>query len=746
MTVIAEGWHGDLPTALARIGALIPALERSDDPQALLLGLWGQAGLQRQAEMLVETQTTTDLLEQAALERMSLVWVAAARALRATVRLDAGDVGASMTDLARVDLDQLDGQLGGLAGNQLLDTLARAYSRLRLHDRVDDVRARIEESIVDQPPLQRAVHWAHWATELAERAMEPFAAGTGDPDPRLLVEAVDIAVRISTVPLDLVPDRLRRGADGIRALAAAYRGKPAEALRLLGEDAYRQPVDLPGMSRQLAVLAAIRAHVLNGAPDLAMALDDETAASLASTSHLVLEVCRARERLTLQTRTGGDVTSAVTRLSQVLAQLAWQGMDVMAEAARQALEHQALRVESRTDALTGVGNRRALDEELRNLLRFSPLPLSLVLVDVDDFKRVNDRFTHVIGDEVLRRVAASLSQQLRTGDRLVRYGGDEFVVLLPLTGDTEAESVATRMIQAISRLAWTDLSDGLVVRITTGCATLWTLSHRRPDGDAEHLFRLADERLLDNKRAAGVDSLLPAPARPAARRRRATGAPVEPPKAEKTPEPDPEPDPERTVDRATDAEPTPTPAPTPARSPQRPQRAPASSGALSGMNGSQDADPLGEYGRATAANLQLPFSPAAGLPLYRALLADPPRVDPYLGTLPPAGRARFTAGPALPLRPIPPAAPTQGPGPSDLRAADDLDDPDDPDDLDLPDPDPDDEPPPPADVGHNGRVVELDDADDDPLDDEPPPRPARPRRRPPVIDLSDDEDHRFPFG
>ena len=64
----------------------------------------------------------------------------------------------------------------------------------------------------------------------------------------------------------------------------------------------------------------------------------------------------------------------------------------------EALEHQALRTESRTDPLTGVGNRRALDEDLRQILRFTPLPMSLVLVDVDDFKGVNDRFTHVVGD------------------------------------------------------------------------------------------------------------------------------------------------------------------------------------------------------------------------------------------------------------------------------------------------------------------------------------------------------------
>jgi diguanylate cyclase (GGDEF)-like protein len=176
-------------------------------------------------------------------------------------------------------------------------------------------------------------------------------------------------------------------------------------------------------------------------------------------------------------------------------------MDLVADTARQALEHQALRTESRTDALTGVGNRRALDEELRQLLRFGPLPLALILVDIDHFKGVNDVFTHVIGDEVLRGVATSLSLQLGTDDQILRYGGDEFVVLLPGTGEEEADAIAERMRAAVVAQPWNELADGLQVSITTGVAAVWSLSGRRPDADAENLFRRADERLLEGKRS-----------------------------------------------------------------------------------------------------------------------------------------------------------------------------------------------------------------------------------------------------
>src|SRR4051794_7470379 len=265
-----------------------------------------------------EIAATCDLLEQAAAERMRPVWVATACAIRATARLEAGDVGASMGDLARVDLDQLAGHLPGPAGGRLLDVLATAYARLRLHDRVDDVRTRLEESIDSRPPLDRAMHWAHWSAELAGRAMEPVASGSSEPDTRLLQRAAEIAARLGGLPAGEVPDRLRRGADGVRALAAAYRHRPAEALALLGQDAYDQPHDLPPLERQLTTLAAIHAHGEAGAIPPARAMDEGAMSPPSSLPHLVLEVCRARERLWLESHAGGDVVPVMIRLTQLL--------------------------------------------------------------------------------------------------------------------------------------------------------------------------------------------------------------------------------------------------------------------------------------------------------------------------------------------------------------------------------------------------------------------------------------------
>ncbi len=510
--LIAWGRFTDAEEALAQLEQALPALEHGSDAPALLLALYGRALLVRLAGApLPDLVQACDLLERAALERRAPVWTATAAALRARANLDSGDVGGAMTDLSRVNLEQLGAALSGRAGLLLLHTLAGAYARLRLDERVEDARARIEGSIDAALPLDRAVHWAAWATQLTARALDDVAAGRGEPDHDMLERALVVSARIDHLPRSVVPEQLYRGVQGVRALAAAYRGRPSEALRLLGQDAFGEPRDLPPLERQIVMLAAIHAHALVGSVATARSLDDSAAAAPAPASlpHLVLDACRTRERLWLETHAGGSVVPVLTRLDEVLARIGWLGMDLVAQTARQVLEHQALRVESRTDPLTGAGNRRALDEELRHMLRFTPMPLALVLVDIDDFKQVNDAFTHVVGDEVLRRVAECLGRELRVGDHLARYGGDEFIALLPRTGDQEARQVAQRMSDAIAALPWGELADGLSVRVSTGFAALWSLTGRRPDRDAENLFRRADEALLEAKRRRARGGMQP---------------------------------------------------------------------------------------------------------------------------------------------------------------------------------------------------------------------------------------------
>ncbi|NLT53104.1 MAG: GGDEF domain-containing protein [Actinomycetales bacterium] len=499
--LLAEGRFGRPDLALGRLQSLIPDLERGHDSRVLLLALFGRALLLPRIGVPVEeVLDACDVLERAAHTRRDTTWAAVAAALRAKARIDAGDVGAATSDLAKADLELGSADPASGATFRLLDLLSRVYARLRLYDRLDEARTRIDAGVLARPPLDQAVHWGHWAGELAIQAMEPLAGGTGDPDHALLGRAVEIAMLLEELPASSVPRLVRRRADAVRAVAAAYQGRPSEALRLLGEDAFGEARDLPPVERQLATLAAMRAHAHVGSLAAARSLDETIPSNPTSLVHLILDVCRARERLWLETHAGGNLVPVLHRLSELLVRLGWQGMNLAADTARQALDSHALREESRTDQLTGIGNRRAVDEELRKLLRFSPLPLALVLVDVDEFTLVNQRFGHPLGDEVLRQVTDALSGQLRAGDRLLRYGGDEFVVLLPATGDQEARRVAARMSQAVASRSWSELAPGLEVRVTAGCSALWALTGRRPEGDAERLFEEAELSLAEAKR------------------------------------------------------------------------------------------------------------------------------------------------------------------------------------------------------------------------------------------------------
>ncbi|MGF6771559.1 diguanylate cyclase (GGDEF)-like protein/PAS domain S-box-containing protein [Paraburkholderia sp. GAS199] len=105
------------------------------------------------------------------------------------------------------------------------------------------------------------------------------------------------------------------------------------------------------------------------------------------------------------------------------------------------------------DGLTGVGNRREFDAVLQrewSVARRNNAPLSLVMVDIDFFKSYNDYYGHVQGDECLKRVAGVLSAAVRPGDFVGRFGGEEFVLILPNTGSEAARQVAERCRDRIS--------------------------------------------------------------------------------------------------------------------------------------------------------------------------------------------------------------------------------------------------------------------------------------------------------
>ena len=160
--------------------------------------------------------------------------------------------------------------------------------------------------------------------------------------------------------------------------------------------------------------------------------------------------------------------------------------------------HRRMHEDARHDALTGLGNRLRLAEDLDVLCgrvtRYGHV-YSVALLDIDGFKGLNDQAGHLAGDDVLRSVARALQQQIRTGDALYRYGGEEFLVLLPEQPAGSAALAAERLRAAVEALALPHPAGG-VVTVSAGVATL-TEPGCRPD----QLFELADQALYRAKEA-----------------------------------------------------------------------------------------------------------------------------------------------------------------------------------------------------------------------------------------------------
>lgn len=174
---------------------------------------------------------------------------------------------------------------------------------------------------------------------------------------------------------------------------------------------------------------------------------------------------------------------------------------------RKALEQQLLHLAT-TDPLTQALNRRAFEERARQALQRSQrqnLPLCLALLDLDHFKRVNDHHGHATGDAVLREFSALCREQARATDLFARFGGEEFVLLLP---DSHLDAAAQGLERLRVNLAENDLQ-GLRIRVSIGLAE-WL-----PGETLEQLLQRADTALYSAK-AAGRDCLMRADSRGAA--------------------------------------------------------------------------------------------------------------------------------------------------------------------------------------------------------------------------------------
>ena len=179
------------------------------------------------------------------------------------------------------------------------------------------------------------------------------------------------------------------------------------------------------------------------------------------------EIDRARAETEIAHLRNVELAKAVYELELVN----MEKTELLEQLERKSQELQALAFR---DVLTGLANRRYLEDALRTEFEKASQkerPLSLALMDVDDFKRINDEFSHRVGDAVLAQIAALISKGLRGFDLAARYGGEEFVVLLPRTSSEQALRVCERLRLIVSDYDWSGIQEGLKVTLSIGVAT-----------------------------------------------------------------------------------------------------------------------------------------------------------------------------------------------------------------------------------------------------------------------------------
>ncbi len=293
-----------------------------------------------------------------------------------------------------------------------------------------------------------------------------------------------------------------RWQDGKRYLTAATQLQPRNAASDLGwRIVARQPVELAFAEADDTVQLALAIGLV--AALFASALAWLAARRLSVDLYALADAASGVEA----GRPGSDIPAMqssreVQQLSQSLGRMTHHLV-----AAREAMEekvrlrtleleaaNRALDLQARTDALTGLLNRRGFETQMAfavALARRSSRPLSLITVDVDHFKRVNDTYGHEAGDEVLRRLARTLESRLRGSDVVARLGGEEFVALLPDTDLNGAQSIAQALVTAMA-----EQQDPVVgtITVSAGVATM-----RGADDNGAAMLRRGDAALYEAK-------------------------------------------------------------------------------------------------------------------------------------------------------------------------------------------------------------------------------------------------------
>ena len=408
--------------------------------------------------------------------------------------------------------------------SRALNGLVLVLIKLGVHELADDVsRKAIAVAAAHGTAMERLVHELNrirlqlsWALRL-ERGGRLAAAAT-----RFLGAAE--SARAAGVLWSDALDRTPEGGRDCSIIRSAYALARPSADHLVVLDAVAATAHFTDDRIVLAIATARCLLAAHRRADAAAALrplrdelvDDRSEPGLAISLHRELS----------RIESGSDRSDALLRYSAVLEEELWAlresrltALRSHSEHHRLVREHGAVAAQALQDPLTGLPNRRALDLRLREIsTSANGQPCAIALIDLDRFKAVNDARSHAAGDAVLRAVASSLRTALRAQDLVVRYGGDEFVVVLPATTLPVAQAVLTRATRAVAELP---VDTGAGVTMSVGVVRM------PPAGSPDAALADADAAMYRAKRAGG-NRVLGGAVPEQLRRRHGRRTPIEP--------------------------------------------------------------------------------------------------------------------------------------------------------------------------------------------------------------------------
>lgn len=450
----------------------------------------------------------------AASQAAQRLWLARAQTIEARCLAAAGESHAAL-DLALMALQELE-RLGrsddDARAAQQAAVMALGVVYLRLDDLAHAMQwclrgADLARSLRDPSAHSGAID----TVACVHSALAARARSAGDHEEAERCERLAIACSTEAVAEAAKAGHVDYETSAVLNLAESLTlvGEAPRALQLLRDWEAKHPAALPRQLSHLhdslgqVLLALGRPEEAAAALELALRRCDSDVFRAVVVEHLSLafERCgRWREALAQYKAFHALQSRISTERAQRSARVAVARMDIERERARarhldssnKALRRRAedLARQANEDPLTGLPNRRQVD----HLLALWPRPIALALIDVDHFKQVNDRFSHAVGDLVLRQLAAILRSTCRPRDVAARLGGEEFVLVLECSGGADPSAAAERLREAVEGFRWETICAGLRVTVSIG------LARAAEAADGPGLLAVADGRLYAAKR------------------------------------------------------------------------------------------------------------------------------------------------------------------------------------------------------------------------------------------------------